>query len=223
MRSVAWRRISSLELRELPDPILLVRADVSSAAVTFEEFLAAVSTEAPRVKEIEVSVPAPALLNDIARRGGMSFTEFLADPRRHEQRRTVRTGHVFGPPLEQVALEKWMRDCPRHPLPGDLRELLQHADGLHLWADLDTGRSYQGLAPIAEWELARTRMWGSDADPDSLGDEYLALSYHADGAAYVVLKATTGEYFLMDSAGADETCRIGDDVASLLDWLWESR
>ena len=63
-----------------------------------------------------------------------------------------------------------MRDWPRHPLPGDLQELLQHADGLHLWADLDTGRSYQGLAPIAEWELARTRMWGSDADPDSLGD-----------------------------------------------------
>jgi hypothetical protein len=76
---------------------------------------------------------------------------------------------------------------------------------------------------MADWELARTRMWGSDADPDLLGDEYLAISYHADGAAYVVLKVTTGEYFLMDSCGADETCRIGGDVAGLLDWLWHQR
>ena len=116
-----------------------------------------------------------------------------------------------------------MHDWPKHPLPPDLQKLLRSADGLHLWADLDVGRSYQGIAPIADWQLARTRMWGSDADPDLLGDEYLAISYHADGAAYVVLKVTTGEYFLMDSCGADETCRIGGDVAGLLDWLWKQR
>lgn len=56
-----------------------------------------------------------------------------------------------------------------------------------------------------------------------LGDEYLAVSYHTDGAAYWVLKVTTGEYFLMDACGADETCRIGADVSALLDWMWDHR
>lgn len=175
------------------------------------------------MEELEVSVAAPELLNDAARPGGMRLNELLADPRRHKERRVSRTGHLLGQPLVQAAIEKWMRDWPKHQLPPDLQNLLQHVDGVHLWADLDAGRSYQGIAPLADWELARTRMWGSDADPDLLGDDYLAISYHADGAAYVVLKVTTGEYFVMDSCGADETCRIGGDVASLLDWLWKNR
>jgi hypothetical protein len=191
--------------------------------VTFEEFLVAVSAEAPRVEELDISVAASELLKDAARAGGMRLSEFLADPRRHKERRVPRTGHVLGPPLSQATIENWMRDWPKHPLPKDLQNLLRHVDGLHLWADLDAGRSYQGIAPLADWQLARTRMWGSDSEPDPLGDEYLAISYHADGAAYVVLKVTTGEYFLMDSCGADETCRIGSDVAALLDWLWVHR
>jgi hypothetical protein len=129
----------------------------------------------------------------------------------------VRRGH------DAESLDEWKLRWPLHPLPDDLQAPPLRVNGVHTWADLDTGRSYQGLAPVEGWELARTKMWGPDADADMLGDEYLAISYYADGADFVVLKVTTGQYFEMDACGADETCRIGGDVGALLDWLWERR
>lgn len=59
---------------------------------------------------------------------------------------------------------------PRHPLPQDLVELVMRANGIHLWADLDDGRAYEGLAPIEEWDLARVKMWGSGAHEASFDD-----------------------------------------------------
>jgi hypothetical protein len=108
-------------------------------------------------------------------------------------------------------------------LPDDLVALLGRANGIHLWADLDTGRVYEGLAPLAEWRVARQRMWGDDVDPALLPDRYLALSYHSDGAAFVVLDVESGRYFLMDACGADESSPIGRNVGDLLDWLWAHR
>jgi hypothetical protein len=73
---------------------------------------------------------------------------------------------------------------PRHPLPNHLADLVSRANGIHLWADLETGRAYEGLAPLDEWGLARVKMGGRDDSPASLRDQYLALSYHADSAAF---------------------------------------
>ena len=101
--------------------------------------------------------------------------------------------------------------------------LLRRANGIHLWADLDEGTAYQGLAPLGEWRLARQKMWGDQADPTLLADRYLAISYHADGAAFVVLDTESGRYFLMDACGADESSPIGRSVGELLDWLWDHR
>lgn len=112
---------------------------------------------------------------------------------------------------------------PKQPLRADLVDLLTRVNGIHLWADLETGRSYQGLAPLDEWELARTKMWEPRADASSLEDRCLALSYHADGAAFLVLDVEHRRYFLMDACGAEESCLIGDCVGHLLDWLWKSR
>src|SRR5262249_174438 len=97
---------------------------------------------------------------------------------------------------------------------------LLRINGIHLCADAKSGRASVGLAPLAEWDLARRKMYGPDASPDLLGDEYLAISYDPDANAFVVLKTTTGGYFLMDSYGPDETCPIGGDVGALLDFLW---
>jgi hypothetical protein len=66
-------------------------------------------------------------------------------------------------------------------------------------------------------------MYGATADPALLSDRYLAISYNADGADYVVLDTTSGMYFSMDTAGPDETLPIGHNVGQLLDWLWKSR
>jgi hypothetical protein len=100
---------------------------------------------------------------------------------------------------------------------------VSQVNGIHLWADLETERSYAGLAPLEEWDLARVKMWGRQADPAALGEPYLALSYDSDGAAFAVLNVDSGDYFLMDSCGANESCRIGRSAGELLDWLWESR
>jgi hypothetical protein len=107
-------------------------------------------------------------------------------------------------------------------LMADTRHTVERR-GIHLWADLDKGRAYQGLAPLGEWRLARRKTWGEDADPALLADRYLALSYHADSAAFVVLDTDSGRYFLMDACGADETSPIGWNVGELLDWLWDNR
>lgn len=109
------------------------------------------------------------------------------------------------------------------PLREDLAALLLRANGIHLWAELETGRSYEGLAPLEEWILARVTIWGQDAEPELLPDRYLALSYHLDGAAFVVLDVESASYFLMDACGADTSCPIGADVGDLLAYLWSHR
>ena len=124
---------------------------------------------------------------------------------------------MLGPGLSREAINDWKRRWPHHPLPPDLVEMLQRVNGIHLWADLDTGRSYEGIAPLEEWELARTKMWGPGADATSLADRYLALSYHADCSAFAVLNVETARYFVLDSCGADESCPIGSCVGDLLD------
>jgi hypothetical protein len=147
----------------------------------------------------------------------------MSDPRQTTERRVMREGHVLGTGASPEAIAAWRPRWPRRALPADLVELLLRVNGIHLWADLETGRAYEGLAPFEEWELARVKMWGPHAAPSLLGDQYIALSYHADGAAFLVLNVDTGDYFLMDSCGADESCGIGRSARDLLDWLWSHR
>jgi hypothetical protein len=191
--------------------------------MTFEELLERVATEPNRTSEREVRVPSAELMNEIRAAGGIRVDALLADTRHTTKHRTFRTGHLFGRPVSSQELEEWCGASPQHRLPDDLVALLLRANGIHLWADLDDGRAYQGLAPLGEWRLAREKMWGDHADPALLGDRYLALSYHADGAAFVVLDTESGRYFLMDACGADESSPIGRTVGELLDWLWEHR
>jgi hypothetical protein len=190
--------------------------------MTLDELLEKVAAEPDRTTEHDVRIASPALLAEVGQRGGMRLTDFMSDPRHTVERRVLRTGHVLGSGASTAALCEWQARWPRHALPRDLVELLSRVNGIHLWADLDTGRSYEGLAPLEEWDLARVKMWGSD-DEAMLEDRYLALSYHSDGAAFIVLNVETGRYFLMDSAGADETCPIGRSVGELLDWVWVHR
>ena len=191
--------------------------------MTFDELLERVATEPNRTSEREVRIPSAELMNELHSAGGMRVDLLMADPRQTTERRTFRTGHLFGPPVSSTEIEQWRATWPRHRLPDDMVELLRRANGIHRWADLDEGRAYQGLAPLGEWRLARQMIWGDHADPTLLADRYLALSYHADGAAFVVLDTESGHYFLMDACGADESSPIGRTVGELLDWLWDHR
>jgi hypothetical protein len=66
-------------------------------------------------------------------------------------------------------------------------------------------------------------LYGPNAAPEMLSDRYLAITYHADGAAFVVLDVGGGGYYLMDSYGPDEKCRIGRSAEDLLEYLWSHR
>jgi len=124
----------------------------------------------------------PAVLAQAAQ-GGMRLTDLLSAPGRKAEKRDVSYQHILGPAATQVSLEAWQRNHPAHPLPTDVQQLLSRVNGIHLWANADTGRSYVGLAPIEEWDLARTRMYGASADRKLLDDRYVAVTYHQDGAS----------------------------------------
>lgn len=191
--------------------------------MTFDDLLKKITTEPDKIEQREVYVPSAELLDRLKSQRGMPLTEFLSDPRRRKVSRTYRTGHVLGPPASPEAIAEWEQRWPGHAPPADLQKLLGRANGIHLWASLDTGRAYQGLAPIEEWELARTKMWGPQASPDTLPDKYVAISYHTDDADFIVLDVEQGRYYWMDACGADQSCPIGGSVNELLDWLWEHR
>ncbi len=180
------------------------------------EFKALVATEAPleitRPQFARAELPnAPLMLN-----------HYLHQLQPTGKLKKTVYRHVLGPPASPGAVLEWQKKWPEHRLPKDIVELLTHFDGVHLWAD-ESGRSYEGLASLEEWQPALFAMYGADAEPALLPESYLALSYHADGAAYIVLDARTQEYFLIDTAGPDQTCRIGTTTSELLDWLWANR
>lgn len=155
--------------------------------------------------------------------GGIPLAEFLANRELTSETRTVTYRHLFGAPASFEAIDAWQKRWPSHPLPADLKRLVEQVNGIHLWADVEEDRAYSGLAPIEEWQPAHLAMYGPDAAPALISERYLALSYHADGGSYVVLDVGSGTYLLMDACWPDETCPIGSSVSELLDWLWESR
>jgi hypothetical protein len=82
--------------------------------------------------------------------------------------------HIFGEPASQEKLIAWQGRWKDHPLPQDLLTHLREVDGIHLGADPETGRAYEGLAPLSEWDLACKVMWEPEAEPEMLGDPYFA-------------------------------------------------
>lgn len=189
-----------------------------------DEFLRLVASEPNRttrrvVEHRDMKIVEEAMKNG----GGYMLTDFLKLPVLRREGREFHDGHVLGPGASLEKISAWENAHPTLPLPDDLRAFLQRIDGIHLWADLETGRGYDGIAPIEDWELARTRMWGTDVDPTRLSDGHVAISYNADDSVFVVLNTTTGIYYWMDPGGADESCQLATDVESLLDWVWENR
>jgi len=188
-----------------------------------DELISLVAGEPERAVAPTVwSTPAD-LLSKAAKPGGLSMTDFLSAPGRQAEQREVRYGHILGSSASEQTIDDWQSERPMAPLPADLRALVTRINGIHLWANKETGRSYTGLAPIEEWELARLKMYGSAAAPSLLDDRYVAISCHQDGAAFVVLDVKSGQYFLMDAAGPDATAPIAHNASELLDWIWRTR
>lgn len=188
-----------------------------------EEFLRKVASEPERTVTHSVWTTPTEVLAKMAKQGGMLLTDFLSVPGRRKEQRKYNYCHVLGPPASPSTIEAWQKQRPFHPLPADLLALVARINGIHLWADRETARSYIGFAPIEEWEIARIKMYGSEADRSLLDDRYIALSYALNGDAFIVVDATSGRYYLMDVSGPNEACPIGRSSEDLLDWFWENR
>ena len=193
------------------------------STMQIEELLKHVAGEPERTVTRTVWTTPPEVLAKAAASGGMRMTDLLSAPGRRAEQREVRYRHTLGLPASQQVIDAWQGQHPLHILPADLRALVTRINGIHLWANVETGRSYTGLAPIEEWDLARVKMYGPSADRSLLDDRYVALSYHQDGASFVVLDVESGRYFLMDAAGPDTTSPVANNAGELLDWLWRSR
>lgn len=188
-----------------------------------EEFLSKVAGEPERTVTQTVWTTPPEVLARMTRPGGLLVTDFLSAPGRRSEQRACRYCHILGSPASPDAIELWQNQRPSHPLPADLRALVERINGIHLWANPETGRSYAGLAPIEEWEVARIKMYGPTADRSLIDDQYIALSYDQDCESFLVLDVTSGKYFLMDASGGNTTTPIASSADELLDWLWEDR
>lgn len=138
--------------------------------MTLDELVRLIQSEANRSEDRDVDAPSAELVRDIEQRGGERVTDFLADGRKTGEPRVFRywTSARSRPACrgnrrvaEGVAPSRASLGPGRLAPPGERKPSL---------ADLETGRSYAGLAPLAAWALARTKMYGPDARADLLSD-----------------------------------------------------
>lgn len=150
----------------------------------------------------------------------MLVSELTAHPDVQKVPHTFRFGHLVGGGLQVSDIQAWQEIWPSHPLPGDLVELIARANGIHLWADIDgsSDRSYEGILPLAEWRDVNQTSW-AEIFFESPPDGHLAMSYHADGNAYLALDTRGPRYLYCDLYEAKPE-NIGSSVNELLDGWW---
>jgi hypothetical protein len=145
-------------------------------------------------------------------------SEGLVNPDTHKVPHTFRSGLLVGPGLSLSYIQAWQENWPSHPLPKDMVELLTQANGIHLWADIagKSGRSYEGILPLEGWRDVNQTNWAEIVFP-SRPDGHLAMSYHADGDAYLALD-TRGPTYRYYDLYETEPENLGGTVSELLDW-----
>ena len=107
------------------------------------------------VVERVVSVPGPELAALLNSGQPLLVSELMSHPDRHSETRRFRYGHVLGKGFTETAVATWQNRHPEFMLAADVIGLLLHVDGIHLWADLDLGRSYFGFLPRTHWRGVR--------------------------------------------------------------------
>jgi hypothetical protein len=184
-----------------------------------DELLQLVASQ-PEVRETRnVKVWGPSLRAAVDSGQLRALDKILSHRDQTSEIKTFRYGHLVGNARRATDVEAWQARFPDHPLPADLADFLLRVDGVHLWADLDQGRAYFGIAPLDEWQDAAA------TDAPALFDErptgMLVISYHQNGDYYLVLDARASVYRWFDHEDTSSPRVIGTTVRDLLDWLWE--
>jgi hypothetical protein len=170
-----------------------------------QEFIRIVELESERATSTEVRLPSSQTLALAAKPGGMLLTDWIMAVPQSIEQKTFRYRHLLGPPAQFGAIDEWVRAHPKFKLPDDLMRIVQQVNGIHLWANIQTGRSLVGLAPIEEWDAAQSKMCGAPSEHWLLGERYIAITYDQSFSAFVVLDGVSGTYFLMDVSVSAKT------------------
>lgn len=163
-----------------------------------------------------VSIYGPEVSSLLRTGRPLPLLGLLAHPDQHKEMRTFRYGHVLGAPLSSGALAAWQERHPQIQVAPDMTALLLAVDGIHLWADLDTGRAYFGILPLAEWRGVREVLGGEDVP-----EETLVISYHDNGDAFLLL-GPDGKFTWFDPQSPDDSTHLGGSVGGLLEWWWHN-
>lgn len=186
--------------------------------MTVDEFLRRIS-EQPEVKETrKVRVWGPTLRAEVESGRLRILADIEAHPDQTWELRTFRYGHLAGPGLRPDEIKRWQKQYPKHPLPADFTQLLTKANGIHLCADLDVGRAYWGLLPLADWEDAASVGWVSVFREPPVGR--LAISYHSNGDYFLSLDTSDSTYHWHDVEDYGSDRLVGTSVNEFLDWYW---
>jgi hypothetical protein len=145
-------------------------------------------------------------------------SELLSHPDQHSETRHFRYGHILGRGCPDAAIAEWQQrrgGC----LSADVVDLLRRIDGIHLWADLDEGRSYFGILPLVGWcnaHQCESALLFENQPPDTF-----LMSYHDNGDYFLLLDVAKNEFKWFDPQSPDDSRIIGTSVSALLDWWWE--
>lgn len=187
--------------------------------MTPDELLTRVAAQPVVAWEGFRNVLGPTLSALLSAKKQMLVSELMAHPDMQKVPHTFRCGHLVGPRLRLSDIQAWQENWRSHRLPTDMAELLTRANGIHLWADIEgTGRSYEGILPLEEWRDVNETSW-AEIVFQSRPDGHLAISYHADGDAYLALD-TRGPRYLYCDLYETKPEIIGSTVSELLDWWW---
>lgn len=166
-----------------------------------------------------VRVPGPELAARQHGRRPLPLSDFLAHPDQHREIRRFRFGNILGPGLSEASILEWQRRHSNAALPLDVIDLLRQVNGIHLWADLNHGRAYFGILPLAEWRDVR------EHEAAVLFDEFpsgtFVISYHDNGDYYLLLNTAEKSFTWFDPQSPSDSKHVGNSIESLLDWWWE--
>lgn len=171
----------------------------------------------PKARATRVYGP---ILKALLERGEViTVADLMSHPDQHAAIRRFRYGHVLGPGVGAASLTDWQACHPGISLAPDVVDLVRHVDGIHLWADLDRGRSYYGIRPLSEWVEVAASEWSFLFDTPKAGA--FVLSYRNNGDYFLVLDTRENHFIWHDPQNFAGSQTVGRSVDQLLDWWWE--
>jgi hypothetical protein len=182
------------------------------------EFARLARSQAEVVVERLVSVPGPELEARLRSGRPLMVSDLSAHPDQRREVRRFRYGNLLGPPLSESVLQDWLRRHADVVLSPSLVRLLRICDGIHLWADLETGYSYYGVLPLTQWSHV-----GDHVAAELCGDlpgSMLVISYHDNGDYYLLLDAARDRFIWFDPQSPDDSKPAGDSIEQFLSWWW---